>query len=52
MPRFQVVMTVNSTSPIASGNAPPCGVLGRFAPNKVRSMTRNPAQSALAASQP
>jgi hypothetical protein len=52
VPRRQVVITVNSTSPISSGNAPPCGIFGTFAPRNARSTHRKTAPSASAAGQP
>jgi hypothetical protein len=36
-PARQVVMIVNTASPMTSGNQPPLGIFSAFAPNKARS---------------
>jgi hypothetical protein len=40
-PVFQVVSTVNTTTPASSGNHPPSGIFRMLAPKKPRSTIRN-----------
>ena len=40
-PCFQVIISVNTAPPIASGNQPPCSSLSRLEAKKVRSTTKN-----------